>query len=384
MITPKDIRKKAERKNRDFLRAVVQEETFFPLEIKGNKGNAKTPLAELFPAMSQLLEQSKERRGYGYVVELREVNTRHAGRMSMPQRIFFPTQSDFLQFLDRESEFENFWQLLKYTYDQFPQLAPFVKTRPWKLVDHLAVWPDLIRVARYFLFNPRPGLYLRELPIEVHTKFIEQHKSIIGEILDDLLPDDKIDWAESSFEKRYGLNYDEGVIRLRRPDPAAFSDLPDFAEDIALPVSQLAQAQPEAETVYIVENKQTFLAFPGRPLSLVIWGKGFAVDLLPRLPWLRDKAIYFWGDIDQQGFRMLQQLRQAFPQTRSLIMDYPTYEQFADFAHPSSTAVEGLDLSLLTDSERELYDFLTTTPNNRLEQEHISQGYLLECLGIAE
>ncbi|MDP2396428.1 MAG: DUF3322 domain-containing protein [bacterium] len=41
----------------------------------------------------------------------------------------------------------------------------------------------MLKVVKYFLTNPKRNLYIRELEIDVDTKFIEQNKKIIEELL---------------------------------------------------------------------------------------------------------------------------------------------------------------------------------------------------------
>lgn len=380
MITPAEIKKKALGKYRRFLLAALREEELFPLEISGNKGSVKMPLAKLLPALRQLLNHSKSKKGYGYEVELREINTRHAGTMSMPDHIYFSTASDYLQFLGKRQEFARFQRQVEYTRLNAPQLIPFLNAHPWRLIAYLDVWPDLIKVVQYFLANPRPNLYLRELPIAVHTKFIEQNKGIVGELLNAVLPETAFEPAEKQFEKRYGLRYDEALIRFRFFDSETIPELPSSIRDLALPASAFAQLKTAAAALYIVENKQTFLAFPQRSKSLIIWGKGFAVELLKEIPWLADKQIWFWGDLDLQGFQMLHQLRSYFPQTRSLLMDRAAYDAFASYAVRVNHKTNVAELSTLTPTEKEMFDFLKETKANRLEQEHISQQFLIDRL----
>ncbi|QBD83792.1 hypothetical protein EPA93_45535 [Ktedonosporobacter rubrisoli] len=46
-------------------------------------------------------------------------------------------------------------------------------------MDYHGDWSDLIAVCDYFLEHPRPACYIREIPVAVHTKFIEQHSGIL-------------------------------------------------------------------------------------------------------------------------------------------------------------------------------------------------------------
>jgi hypothetical protein len=47
----------------------------------------------------------------------------------------------------------------------------------------------------------------------------------------------------------------------------------------------------------------------------------YAIDRLGSLPWLREKPLYYWGDIDTHGFAILSRLRRHWEHARSLLMD---------------------------------------------------------------
>jgi hypothetical protein len=80
-----------------------------------------------------------------------------------------------------------------------------------------------------------------------------------------------------------------------------------------------------ARRVFIVENKQTGLAFDDLPCAVVLMARGYAVDRLHELPWLQAAdALHYWGDLDSHGLAILGRLRGHLPQVRSLLMDEAT------------------------------------------------------------
>jgi len=64
-------------------------------------------------------------------------------------------------------------------------------------------------VCHCFLNNPRPDVYIRQLPIDLHTKFIEHNETVIKSLLDYLIPEHVRDVLEKQLSKRYYLRYDE-------------------------------------------------------------------------------------------------------------------------------------------------------------------------------
>lgn len=131
----------------------------------------------------------------------------------------------------------------------------------------------------------------------------------------------------------------------------------------------------------IVENKLVFLTLPQLPDTLAIFGSGFQVELLAKLPWLRECPNWYWGDLDAQGFQILARLRALFPQVVSLMMDEATLEAFREFV-VVGTPSPAAELPQLTPGERALFERLVHA-NLRLEQERISQAYVLQQIELA-
>lgn len=76
--------------------------------------------------------------------------------------------------------------------------------------------------------------------------------------------------------------------------------------------------------VFITENKVNGLTFPPVLDALVVFGLGYGVESLAGVPWLHDVQLFYWGDIDAHGFRILAAFRTAFPSVRSMLMDGTT------------------------------------------------------------
>lgn len=152
-------------------------------------------------------------------------------------------------------------------------------------------------------------------------------------------------------------------------------------EVVKLPVQTLAKKAPESPVVLIIENEQTALSldFPDVPIFLAL---GYGVTLLANLPWMKEKGILYFGDLDTHGLAILAECRRLFPQTQSVLMDLPTFERWRDFA---VTEPKGAALSpeYLTPVERALADVLSEG-HLRLEQERIPldtvRGALLAAL----
>ncbi|MBW2186024.1 MAG: hypothetical protein JRG71_06360 [Deltaproteobacteria bacterium] len=367
------------------LSAMIGAEEVFPLVIPFKKISAAeltTNYAQVSQTLSALRRQSKEQKGYGYSLEFVSKKHQQLGEQQTPAAIYFVNQTDYLRYLGKEEEFDRFATLSRQTVSQYPTLTAWLKRYPFKLLKHQHCWPQMLAVCAFFLRNSKPQRYLRELEIVgVDSKFIEQHKGIIRDLLDQVLPERAIEQhitslAGHGFEQRYGLLYDQPLIRFRILDEAHYLF---HLSDISIPIQQIQQFATlnlSVQTIFITENKTNGLVFPAVANALVIFGLGYGVQSLKNSRWLQDKTIYYWGDLDTHGFSILAQLRSYFPHTRSFLMDKETL-----LLHKSLWVKELDDkrcvaqLNYLYPEEQQLYQALQENDlghNIRLEQERIT------------
>ena len=178
MITPAEIKKKAENKYIAYLQSMVEESTFFPLIIIGNKKPSDNTVV-FEKELSDLIKSSREKKGYGYTIEYQKVKTKHHGIQDIPTSISFQSEPDYLKFIQKENETLKFRNDLRNILKSFHELKDWAYKYPNKIIENN--WDDLLKICTYFKNNPKPHLYIRELPVQVHTKFIEHNKSVIKE-----------------------------------------------------------------------------------------------------------------------------------------------------------------------------------------------------------
>lgn len=234
--------------------------------------------------------------------------------------------------LHRADEAARFRRLFDDTSARFPPLRAWLLDQPLRALEHADEWNRVLSVLDWFSAHPRPGVYVRQIEAEgVHTKFIEERKALLTELLDRVLPDAAVDVAvgmgTAAFEARYGLRAKPALVRLRVLDRR---QLIAGISDLALPATELAALRPAVQRVFITENEINGLAFPDVSGSLVIFGLGFGLGRLAQVPWLADVAVHYWGDIDTHGFSMLDRLRMTAPHAQSFLMDRSTL-----LAHPA-------------------------------------------------
>lgn len=374
MITVTEIRRKADKVFATVLTAAVTGEHYFPLTLRSDKSLSKN-FVEMSKEIAHVMADSKDRKGFGYTIISETIRHRMHGIQDIPKSIVFETAPDYLKFIGKSKEYEQFLTDSRQIINDLPQLSEFVQNHPLTVVAHAGNWPALLNVCHWFLNGHQPDLYyIRELPIPLYTKFVESNLGILRTLLDELLPAPEKD--DPVFHKRFGLKYAEPRIRLRFLDRSLAVE--GRFNDISLPLSDFAAANFNCRQLIITENKMNFLTLPPLAQTVAVWGGGYAVSNLKGIDWLRDKTIVYWGDIDVHGFEILSQLRSYYPHTRSAMMDQETFDRFREY-HGKGALSRVSSLACLTGEEQQLYRRVQEN-NERLEQEKIPQSYINKYL----
>ena len=222
------------------------------------------------------------------------------GKQYMPILLEFTDIEALARYLGNWKQWQEFIATEKMLLQQCPQLKTWLSNNAIFIVKYHNVWRQLINVCQYFLNYPQPNCYLRQLDITgVDTKFIEQHKSILKSLLDELLPQSQINTdieklAEHGFEKRFGLLYEQPQIRFRLLDPLLAQEFSEVS-DLSMPLAQFQQLNLLIDKVFITENKVNGLAFPPVNNAIVIFGLGYGIQSLKQVSWLNTCQIHYWG-----------------------------------------------------------------------------------------
>jgi hypothetical protein len=268
-------------------------------------------------------------------------------------------------------------EIAEQTKAECPRVLGWVERHPVKALDLASAWPHLLATVRWVHEHQLVGMYVRQVTVPgVDTTFIEKHKRVPTELLDLQLDPARIDTATLDFAGRYGFRRKPDYVRLR----TAVAGAP--YTELTVRADELTAAPPGVTRAYIVENEITYLAFPLAPDTIVIFGGGYAVNVLEKLDWLATLDLAYWGDVDTHGFAILNRLRHRFPHARSILMDRETL-----LAHQSQWVTEPTptraDLDMLTPAEQNLYQAPTTGtfgPAVRLEQERVNFAWLERTL----
>ncbi|MCZ7420700.1 MULTISPECIES: Wadjet anti-phage system protein JetD domain-containing protein [unclassified Micromonospora] len=308
-------------------------------------------------------------------LEWKRVGGRLVGSNEVPHRAVIDSADRMWSLLRVKRQVETFLRLVEATRSSVPGLVEWMIAEPMKVLDHEPSWPRLVDVVRWIDRHPSSERYVRQIDVPgVDTKFIEQHRGVLAQLLDRQLAPERVDPAQppGRFAERYRFRTKPAYVRLRaltRPAPAALGP---FSE-LTVRVDELAACPPDVARVLVVENETTYLALPPVPDTIAVFGGGYAVRALAPLAWLHDRKLTYWGDIDTHGFAILDRLRQVFPHTASTLMDADTLLRHRAHWGREATPV-AVELARLTPDESQVYRDLVAdryAPALRLEQERI-------------
>ena len=379
--TPADVVARLRRRweRGEFLVAWAHDRSFETIAVP-IRGPSTAELSAYFDEAREWIRDWRATETPGVRVRMRPAGHRTVGANELPDRLEIDNYESLWRLLAVTAAVRRFAELRAATADALPQLLDWMNSRPMVVLAHAADWRKLVSTTRWVAATRGDrSMYLREVPVSgVDTKFIEKRRAILAELLDVVLPAERIDrrFGPAQFERRYGFALRPTTIRFRSLDPNR-PLLPSVTE-LSVRAAEFAAVAPDAVTVFIVENEISYLAFPAVADAAVIFGSGFAVSGFGSLPWLAARRVVYWGDIDTHGFVALDRFRAFVPHAESMLMDRETLVTHGDqwVVEPSPTTAH---LPHLTAPEQALYRELIDGVHGdriRLEQERVSYPYL--------
>lgn len=357
---------------------LLNEADYFPREIP-KIGKVKTNSIHenyetVIKEQDALKSNSKENKGFGFTLNWQENNNQKTGKNKFIGSISISSEIDFLKFIGKEKEFNRFKTDVNFILATFPNLKGWIISNPLRIVENSQNWESILRVCKYFAEEHQKNkYYIRELPINVHTKFIERNTAIIDSILEALIPQKINQEQNRDFCSKYFLKNKEKLIRIRILCPDLKKNY--LYEDFSVRLSDFRIKQIECENILIAENELNFLTLPSAQKTIALWsGGGFQISNLHGIDWLIDKRFFYWGDIDAAGLIIYQQLKSYYPNVRSIMMDRGTFEKY----YSEGKATKKMPAIAFKGSSQDEVDFFNYINENllRLEQEQIPQNYV--------
>lgn len=261
------------------------------------------------------------------------------------------------------SEFRTIQELVKKTDPSFHSL----------LLRRRSLWQnrpvaEVIQAARLAMeLEPgsAAGLPLRAISAAgIDTKFFERNAQLITNLLD------------VRFDGEASLLGIESFLgcAAERDHWLLVADL----DGSLLPFKKQRVASAELETtplpgkcLIIVENETCLHQLPSIADTVAVLGSGF--DLAwTKAPWLENKRVAYWGDIDTWGLQLLSSARVAVPHLEALLMSREVFLANQSSAVQEPTPAPITPPSSLSLQESALYQFLLQAELGRLEQEFLA------------
>ncbi len=348
---------------------------FFPLRLPVNQQLSDVP-AEAIEQTRALRDGSKDVIGYGYTVIWVERQSRKYGANRFVDKVEIESWNDLLRLIGKRTEISALDRAVQTLCGPFPMLRNWVKANWKRLIEVADDVADLVKVLEYLNSNPRPSCYVRELPLSISTKLIESYQPLLGQWFDLTLPAESIDFGYLSrqFERRYGFSYprEHFLVRVLDSELLLWCSLP--SEELSLPIEAINRLPLSEATFVLVENKINLLTLPFFKNGVAMGGLGDGVTRLFECKWFEQNKLYYWGDMDVEGFEILSAMRERFCQVTSLMMDDQTLNKWTALAisgngSPSKTLIG------LTAGEQLAFE-TCRSKNLRIEQERIPQWFV--------
>lgn len=318
---------------------------------------------------------------YGKVITANKRSVMNSRQSDFPVRVEFADAEAVLRYLGEGKLCNLLQEKCRKISRDFPQLAELcVKNRELILTEENmaeSIW----QLASYLSGNYRTDCYLRELDIPyVDTKFIERHNKLVVKVFVALHDDVKVSGWEALCDYLHWQKVPEPNIYVRSLDKhKTIGGL----QEMKVTAAQLALLKVPFSKVIITENRLNGYVFPEVADGLIIFGAGNGVVANElTIPWLeKQQHLWYWGDMDREGFRILSRVREKCPQVRSFLMNRELAEKYPHFM-TSDTSCLGDMPGNLTGQEQAGWEYLAGLPEqvNRLEQEKIPLSEVREFL----
>lgn len=352
----------------------------FPITVslKPPKGNqASEDLARLQQFVTAWRDYPEQER-----VQWEDITYRRVKTQQIPTHFTLTSFKDFFEYMGHEALAKSLhWQTV---------MTPLTSYQPtWHdtLIDHLASLDELdewgaealVKLAQQLKANMGTGMTLRALPLKgLHTKFLERHFNLVEDMLN-VLHDDEISQSGGLLS---WLNCDpipKGWLHIRPLCPKTKAALAGLSH-LQLSTTALRSSALPARSILIVENVEPGLSLPPLADTIAVFGGGKNTAWTDA-PWLKEKVVAYWGDLDTWGLSCLNDVAKNLPDVTPLMMDCETLSRFQQFSHIEAVPYCG-DLPYLATAQQALLTQLTADPRQvtRLEQEYCSADHVYDTL----
>lgn len=232
-----------------------------------------------------------------------------------------------------------------------------------------------LELARQLQPGCAAGRPLRALGLgNVDSKFFERHRALLLALLD--LRSDGMASVQGLENFLAAAPENEHWLLLLCLDPKL---LP--FRKMRVPTAELVALPQAAKYILLIENERCAHQLPTRlPDTIAILGAGLDLSWM-EAPWLSQRRVAYWGDMDTWGLQMLAQARRRLPQLQALLMEQACFEQHqAGKAVPEPVPADPTPPTELTATEQDFYRYLQGQERGRLEQEFLPRSLVVETM----
>lgn len=170
-----------------YLKSYILGSPFERITLRGGKKRPGST-ADLHESIRYYCSLEKTADRNGWTIEWESWDSKKLGHQKWPASISITTAEDLLFLTDKSTEFSVFSKTLSYLLKEQPALSEWLAASPQLILQYKEDWPGIFAVVDYLMNNDLNRYYLRNVPVQVHTKFIEANKQIIKSLLQFLKP----------------------------------------------------------------------------------------------------------------------------------------------------------------------------------------------------
>lgn len=364
-----------ERRYPEYLRGIIQDTPFDPIVVR-NRIKEPATYREVDLAIPLFTAHLKADNKSGWEIEWKKLGGRDAktlNRQVWPVKMTIPTEEDLFYFLDKRNEVALFRKQLSALLSWNTAIKGWLLKNPAKVLLLDKVWDTMCGVVDYLLKNDVAGQYIRAVPVPAHTKFIQEYESDIYSILCFLQPE-RFNMLSGKLAEVLKLAGEPMFYPGRWLDPLLAQRYSSGMMIQAYVPAELKKVDWEVKYVFLVENKTNLYLLPETRNMLAIFSWGKALTLLEEIPLLANARLFYWGDLDEEGFVILDSLKSKYNHVESILMDETTIHLHQEqiITHK---AFQARTLNHLNEGEKKAYELLASG-SHRLEQERLLQNYV--------
>jgi hypothetical protein len=354
-------------------------EPYLPVVLWGGK-NKPVNTVELYRQIREFQKNEKSVTGQGWEIEWDEWKSNKFGKQKWPSRITVPTEADFLFLIDKEKEVIQFKNSLLQLLTWNEGIRKWLLIRPLAVLELQQAWKGICAVTQYLMDHDVRQFYIRCLPVPVHSKFIQQHQTTIFSLLKFLQPD-RFNGELTNLEETLLLKRKPFLFTMRCLDMVLARQYTCSMEVIGVTAESLAMVDWDVQKIILVENETNLYLLPPLQGTIALCSFGKALFLLKNIPLFQRVSLFYWGDLDEEGFMMLSNIRKLYPLTQSLLMDQFTVSFHKAEMTDQPSVYKHKIMDNLRSEELEAFEMLALS-NGRIEQERLQQEYVANILKI--